>query len=86
MYLWIRSQDRDELIKIDNIYITTCNGGWAIRSGITLGKYRTQERALEILNKIQTLLIGKKIINLNNGVQRIESLKLDNIVYEMPEE
>jgi len=101
MSLWIRSQDREGLLKVDTIDMvaeTTSNGSilegtyktvktgryFILANKYRVGVYGTKRQGLEILNEIQTLLIGKKIINLNNGVQRIESLKLDNIVYEMP--
>lgn len=72
MDLWIRSQDRDELIKADNIYITTCNEGWAIRSGIILGKYRTRERALEILDEIQKKMVQTFLLKENEPIKRKE--------------
>jgi len=84
MNLWIRSQDRDELIKADNIYITTCNEGWAIRSGIALGKYRTQERALEVLDEIEKLLKGNI---LSHHINKFDIYNGENIkIYEMPKE
>ena len=68
MELWIRSQDRDNLIKVDNIYITTYNEGWAIKSGDTLGKYRTQKRALEVLDEIQKKMTQTFLLKENEHI------------------
>ena len=101
MSLWIRSQDREGLLKVDTIdmnaettsYGSILEGTYeTVKTGryfILANKYRVgvkkkKRQALEILNEMQKLLMSKKIININNGVQRIEPLKLDNIVYEMP--
>lgn len=72
MELWIRSQDRIALTKINSIgieydkeligYGNVC---------VKLGKYSTKERALEVLNEIQFFL---------------EHLDYGFEVYEMPEE
>lgn len=73
MDLWIRSQDKTFLMKIDNINLGldvdsnkpcrlfTFVGG-AVTS-FTLGTYKSEERALEVLDEIQNLLIPKAIIN-----------------------
>lgn len=59
MDLWIRSQDKMKLIKINNVYITFGNNTkeYAIvydeQNGIeVLGTYKTKERALEVLDEI----------------------------------
>lgn len=75
MELWIRSQDRSTLMKVNYIYVTgkeVCaydeNKCWS-----TIGTYKTKERALEVLGEIQT--------EISNYVGTIAQ-----IVYEMPEE
>ena len=59
MNLWIRSQDRIKLIKVDEVKIETVKGGNTfIYSHTTdLGTYTTRERALEILDEIQKDII-----------------------------
>ena len=78
MNLWVRSQDKRILQKVDNIFldanyedkrISTYDG-----DSITLGEYKTKERALEVLDEIQ------EYINFNI------KLKLETCIYEMPED
>ena len=61
MNLWVRSQDKRILQKVDNIFldanyenkrISTYDGN----SSTTLGEYKTKERALEVLDEIQNIL------------------------------
>ena len=64
MELWIRSQDRTKLVKADNIsYMDTAedyerkvHSLWNDCKGI-LGIYKTKERALEVLDEIQRILM-----------------------------
>lgn len=78
MNLWVRSQDKRILQKVDNIFldanyedkrISTYDG-----DSITLGEYKTKERALEVLDEIQ------EYINFNI------KLKLETCIYEMSED
>ena len=60
MNLWIRSQDKTSLFKPDNLYV---NGDRIVyitsKCGrATIGKYKTEERALEVLDEIQHKLGG----------------------------
>ncbi len=73
MDLWIRSQNKEMLIKIKNIEIKFLDfkrysyvkdikskGEYSIRgNGEPLGQYKTKERALEVLDEIQRQLINK---------------------------
>ena len=77
MNLWVRSQDKRILQKVDNIFldanyedkrISTYDG-----DNVELGTYKTKERALEVLDEIQ------EYINFNI------KLKLETCIYEMPE-
>lgn len=93
MELWIRSQNKMVLRKIDNLYIAqtlyqTENGGYSIKyegqheSIYTLGEYQTKERALEVLDEIQKKI---NLINLGHdfGSPMID-LKNPTYIYEMP--
>ena len=60
MNLWVRSQDKRILQKVDNIFldanyedkrISTYDG-----DNVELGTYKTKERALEVLDEIQNIL------------------------------
>ena len=102
MELWIRSQDRTILRKVDTIGIVEGRDFWSIDENLTVsfGKYKTKERALEVLDEIQNIL--KPIIKIKyeyddsqpimNG-EWLKSLKEENkieelstYVYEMPKE
>ena len=77
MNLWMRSQDKRILQKVDNIFldanyedkrISTYDG-----NNVELGTYKTKERAIEVLDEIQDLLQNAYVGN------------VDRIVYQMPE-
>lgn len=73
MNLWIRSQDKMNLVKVNQININYQNNNQIIANYIPdfvgtqgeyydlLGEYKTKERALEILNEIQNILMPKMI-------------------------
>lgn len=102
MELWIRSQDKYTLMKIEEIQICeNSDKTWFMNAGIVLGKYATKERALQVLDEIQNILkpviINKQIKSdgmladgLSDGVLHTynvnEIKELSTYVYEMPEE
>lgn len=66
MSIWVRSQDKESLMKVDNINLGsnrlfTFVGG--VTTSFTLGTYKSKERAIEVLDEIQNLLIPKVILN-----------------------
>ena len=68
MTLWIRSQDKRNLVKIDYIYLSDDEilGYTAtIDRTIKLGTYKTEQRAREILDDIQKLVNGDLILFAN---------------------
>lgn len=103
MNLWIRSQDKTTLIRSYEIYISEQTNTYLIRAKRTshiLGSYSTIERALEVLDEIQSLL--QPTIEYKPIVQEeynpaytykhfvkvddnIEIKELSTFVYEMPE-
>ena len=109
MELWIRSQDRGSIVKVDNLYVSVGNyicyyveKGKEIpntyyRPSGELGRYKTKERALEVLDEIQNILKPQLIIK-NSGkiigsfedtlVREGATYKLKELstyVYQMPE-
>lgn len=70
MELWIRSQDKTILQKIDNLLISdgdNVEGTFNIYTNSlpaqnVLGEYKTKERAIEILDEIQNILKPQLII------------------------
>jgi hypothetical protein len=59
MDLWIKSQDKKLLIKVNHIMRINNR----IFAGDTLGEYDSEERAIEILDEIQNLLQPRIIVN-----------------------
>lgn len=93
MELWIRSQDKDFLMKVDNVNLGidvdsnepnrlfTFVGG--AMTSFTLGTYKTKERALEILDEISDELISANYMPLEEN----EKITCGSArVYEMPKE
>ena len=82
--LWIRSQDKEMLIKVDELSIInnsfdmeTIN--WVVSSGTHwLGHYSSKQRALEILDEIQGYIVKIE----KYGKDTPEAL----FVYQMPKE
>ena len=56
MDLWIRSQNKEDLIKASHIYIQDDFIRVADKGNAIIGKYKTKERALEVLDTIQNIL------------------------------
>lgn len=60
MELWIRSQGRTFLRKVNTIGIVEGRDFWSIDENLTVsfGKYKTKERAIEVLDEIQAYLMS----------------------------
>ena len=91
MELWIRSQNKEGLMQIDNIVCVENRIVFIAlnRPGrITLGTYKSRERALEVLDEIQCLLgISKGYYDTENFTgSGFYSVDNNLTVYEMPKE
>lgn len=81
MELWIRSQDRKSIVKPINILLENpldygeigIRGYFSNNSYKMLGYYKTEQRALEVLDEIQSLLTPKIIINTFN-IEKVDML------------
>lgn len=87
--MWIRSQDRNILVTTDFLYVgNTGNGAEkevkCIKNDnkITLGEYKSEERALEVLDMIQTRIIKGTTFDYINNSKRTTK----EFVFQMPEE
>ena len=97
MELWIRSQNGEELIKVNGLYTNIPNdfgtGGFGVytqsdlvkTSFLRLGIYKTKERALEVLDEIE------EFIDLfqRNGFGNVlsdDGIHPKHTIYEMPKE
>ena len=96
MELWIRSQDRLRLARMDSVIINarnkkeiTSNYSYTsdgFEKDIPLGEYKTEERALEVLDEIQNILKPQEYeIEKGNGYYT-KSTNISTYVYEMPKE
>ena len=90
MELWIRSQDKRHLIRADyvsimaNNIINVASSGW----DYDVAKYKTEERALEILDEIQKIIgwlqNNMKDVTIGDCKKLIGSF--NNYVYEIPQD
>lgn len=91
MELWIRSQDKKQLLKVnDGLFIAngftdTDDSFIGIKNVGHVGRYKTEKRALEILDEIQDELISSDFM----PIEKKEEVVLicgSARIYEMPEE
>ena len=88
MELWIRSQDKERITKIDEVYYSSDDYGHYVMcykdqfTGYKLGKYKSKERVLEVLDEIQKLDIG----NNPNIEVSCYAYSLIKVTYNMPKE
>ena len=88
MNLWVRSQDKRILQKVDNIFLDANYENKRISTydgdNVELGTYKTKERAIEVLDEIQDELISSDFmpIEKNEVVLTCGSAR----IYEMPED
>ena len=91
MELWIRSQDKEDLIKVDNLGLAYrekynfmekigdidnyCICQFVDDYHVKLGTYKTKERAIKVLDEIQNILKPKYILDTS-------SIKPDGAFYE----
>ena len=80
MELWVRSQDKTALVKAGVIYIynkkeIVCSSDYSITE---LGKYKTQKRALEVLDEIQNIIENKFLVKCHSLMRKndLERAKL----------
>ena len=106
MNLWVRNQDKTILQKVDNLLISdgyNAGGTFNIYTNSlpaqnVLGRYKTKERSIEILDEIQNILkpqliikdSGKIIGSFEDTIVRegatYELKELSTVVYQMPAE
>ena len=88
MELWIRSQSKQSLIKVENISleIKKDNVIFITSDEWRLGTYISKKRALEVLDEIQNILKPQEYeIEKGNGYYT-KSTNISTYVYEMPKE
>ena len=102
MNLWVRNQDKTILQKVDNLLISDGNnaGGTfniytnSLPAQNVLGRYKTKERALEVLDEIEERIMLINTINISKDTDSLiacknvlteEKIKGLNYPYQMPE-
>jgi hypothetical protein len=90
MDLWIRSQDKTRLVKINSLEyseyqdIHSINGYYTNEvDNYDLGIYKSKERALEVLDEIQSKIAR---LNYQNHFLNKDFNLIESNVYQMPEE
>ena len=91
MNLYVRSQDRKRLISNPNFYVVwSKESNVAYIGDITVGhiaKYKTEERALEVLDEIQNIMINNQYGYKVNGFgEKVDAIPNLIYVYKMPKE
>lgn len=93
MNLWIRSQDKKELISNPKLGIEQCENRYYIvdrynfENAFILGEYKSKERALEVLDEIENYLINSSFAKRTNILGEVKDFIPNPLfVYEMPEE
>ena len=97
MELWIRSQDKENLIQPTRLFIAFDKNiaTWDENIMIDLGNYETKERALEVLDEIEERIMLINTINLvkdrdsliaYKNVLTEEKIKGLGYPYQMPKE
>ena len=87
MELWIRSQDKTILSKAQNIIIRENKNennetNYAIVDIYTMGIYKSKERALEVLDEIQSKIAT---LNFQNHFIGTDFNIIESNIYQMPE-
>lgn len=96
--MWIRSQDKMKLVPINSkLYIPISKTGedfGIFHEETMLGHYKSKERALEVLNMIEDILIARYRMDLCNnassmfrgyGQEEIKKTIKKITIFEMPE-
>lgn len=97
MELWIRSQDKERITKIDEVYYSSDDYGYYVLcykdqfTGYKLGKYKSKERALQVLDEIQSFIENNYESDMPSYSGNMIAngkivLKTRKIVYDMPKE
>ena len=89
MNLWVRSQDKRILQKVDNIFLDANYENKRISTydgdNVELGTYKKKERELEVLDEIQDELISSDFMPIEKNEEVVLTCGSARI-YEMPED
>lgn len=82
MELWIRSQNKGTLMKVEILGQTDgIIKAYFPNGNVELGNYKTVERALEVLDEIQSILLPNiKLITRNYTDEELEECSIKDLV------
>lgn len=91
--MWIRSQDRKDLIKTENVSVVDRTSTFVIETDtkesiFTLGEYSTEEKALKVLDMIQEEMLKINCVTepFYDGTARMLGYIEPPKVLQMPQE
>lgn len=85
--MWIRSQDKKQLVKANDLYIATRGKGYCISTGKgnDLGTYSSEEKAIKVLDMIEDFEIRHQANLLLAIYQESNDNAEENMVFQMPQ-
>lgn len=86
--MWIRSQDKKQLVNANDLYIATRAKGYCISTGkgVDLGTYSSEDKAIKVLDMIQDFEIRHQA-NLLLAIYREPNGNAEeNMVFQMPQD
>ena len=97
MEIWIRTQNRNDLIRVNNIeYGYGVFGHIILVDNKIVGSYSSEKRALEVLDDIQNILLLKDMYKYDRELvlkswenvdeEQVQKVRQLMSVYEMPKE
>ena len=86
--MWIRSQDKKQLVNANDLYIETRGEGYSISTGKgnDLGLYSGEDKAIKVLDMIQDFEIRHQANLLLAIYQESNDNAEENMVFQMPQD
>nr|DAP05171.1 MAG TPA: hypothetical protein [Caudoviricetes sp.] len=86
--MWIRSQDKKQLVNANELYIATRSIGYCISTGKgnDLASYLSEEKAIKVLDMIQDFEIRHQANLLLAIYQESNDNAEENMVFQMPQD
>ena len=96
MSIWVRSQNKETLANADKLYIGKNNNKYTINfdtyidGWYILGTYKSKERAIEVLDEIDSKIMMNKAIEIYSNLGDLTFANRANYtytpIYQMPKE
>lgn len=86
--MWVRGQDKETLVKCENVCIAYDNGSYDIRAFVEeynyfkLGSYSTKEKAINVMDLLQKYIGGKQQYYIvKDNMNSNKAYKVSNNIY-----